>query len=48
MIKIVPRTESGEMERPRRMAASMPVYSAAWMPAVIRTVGPSSWPAIAT
>jgi hypothetical protein len=44
---MVPRTESGDVVRPTRMAASMPVYSAAWMPAVIKTVGPSIRPAMA-
>ena len=42
MIRIVPWTASGEIVRPRRMAASIPVYSAAWMPAVINTVGPAT------
>src|SRR2546422_312451 len=47
MMRMVPRTDSGEIVRPRRMAASIPVYSAAWIPAVIKTVGPATRPAIA-
>src|SRR5258705_5982801 len=43
----MPRTRSGEMVRPKRVAASIPVYSAAWMPAVMSTVGPESFPVIA-
>ena len=46
-MRIVPRTASGEVARPMRMAASIPVYSAAWIPAVISTVGPDRRPAIA-
>jgi len=30
--------------RPSRIAASIPVYSAAWIPAVMRNVGPSRRP----
>jgi hypothetical protein len=44
MIAIVPLTSDGSIERPSRIAASIPVYSAAWMPAVIRKVGPGRAP----
>src|SRR3990170_1258625 len=42
---MVPCTLSGSRVRPRRIAAMIPVYSAAWIPAVTRTVGPGSPPA---
>ena len=47
-MRMVPRTASGEIVRPSRMAASIPVYSAACIPAVMRKVGPARKPAIAT
>src|SRR5581483_5083156 len=47
MRTILPRTSRGSSERPRRMAASMPVYSAAWIPAVTSTDGPACAPLIA-
>src|SRR5207302_2788919 len=43
----MPRTCVGSMPRPRRIAASTPVYSAAWIPAVTSTVGPETLPEIA-
>src|SRR5712692_6457149 len=46
-MRIVPRTALTSIARPRRMAASVPVYSAAWIPAVMSTVGPEVAPAIA-
>src|SRR5512135_2152343 len=47
MKRSVPRTSCGSMPRPSLVAASMPVYSAAWMPAVTSTRGPSLLPRIA-
>src|SRR5207302_658913 len=44
MITTWPRTCAGSSRLPRRIAASIPVYSAAWMPAVIRNKGPSRRP----
>src|SRR5438552_16200766 len=44
MSTIVPRTSRGSTARPSRIAASMPVYSAAWIPAVTRTEGPGAAP----
>src|SRR5437899_9411432 len=44
MITTWPRTCAGLSRLPRRIAASIPVYSAAWIPAVIRNVGPSRRP----
>ena len=42
---MVPRTSRGSSDRPSLIAASMPVYSAAWIPAVTRNVGPRDAPA---
>src|ERR1051326_519106 len=47
MITSVPTTRAGSSVRPRRIAASIPVTSAAWMPAVMTTVGPDDAPAMA-
>ena len=44
MITTLPATRDGSRRWPRRIAASIPVYSAAWMPAVMRKVGPSRRP----
>ena len=44
MITTRPRSCPGSSRRPSRIAASIPVYSAAWIPAVTRNVGPSRRP----